>query len=227
MSPCRHYAGLLLVAVTGCTTYERLPPTIEAHSSPAMAASNTVKAENPTTPRAAASTTTHTPTTTPTPPATHTPATRSSSSSACNPATFRGEPLPACEGAEPEAPAVGTLPDLNGDGQPEVALRYASSATSQGLTILTPTGTAACYRAVYEGPAGALKVIPAKGWQELELNAFHRGVGSAKVRLRYTGVRFEASKVVACEDYQGKPFGGPRCDEQAAGMGLPVRKSSP
>ena len=87
------------------------------------------------------------------------------------------------------------IPDLDGDGKPEIEVDYATSMTSFGMTILKRTGDSSCFVAVYSGPGSSVKPRSTKvhGWLDVDVgfdSYFPKsGRGYGVVHMTYDGIK--------------------------------------
>ncbi|HET7540051.1 MAG TPA: hypothetical protein VFK05_09265 [Polyangiaceae bacterium] len=94
--------------------------------------------------------------------------------------------------------------DLNDDGLQEFEISYAWGATGWGMTLMSSTGGADCFKTVYEGPGSLASVSETRtqGWRDITvrystiIGDHGRGVVTSIARRGLAG--YVLGEVVAC-----------------------------
>jgi hypothetical protein len=111
------------------------------------------------------------------------------------------------------------IPDLDGDGIPEVEVDYATSMTSFGMTILKRMGDSSCFVPVYSGPGSNVKPRATKthGWLDVDVGFdtyFPKsGRGYGGVHMTYDGIKYRWKDATECAVMDGTKVDSKECAE--------------
>ena len=125
----------------------------------------------------------------------------------CDPVAFVA-PLPGYTGQDEPYGTSREIDDLDGDGTKEIAVSYPTSRTSNGVTVLSPTGDSSCYRKLYEGEGSFAKARDSKTskYRDIELSVdvmLPQSRGWARVLLTYNGSTYRWKETLKCDSVSG------------------------
>lgn len=104
---------------------------------------------------------------------------------------------------------VRNLGDLNGDGLQEFEISYAWGATGWGMTLMSSTGGADCFKTVYEGGGSVASVSDKRtqGWRDITVGYStiigDRGRGVVTAIARHGAAGYVLGEVVDCATLGG------------------------
>lgn len=122
--------------------------------------------------------------------------------------------------------SVKNVGDLNSDGLAEFALEYPhrdSASGFGGLTLLSSTGGADCFRVVFEGGGGFARALTTRSGSWLDVVVTGSGISEKRGRVigswraSFVGSEYRKVQAIDCGSLAGDDFPAADCDARSSG----------